>query len=282
MTYLVMECHPAYAVVLDEQGRFVRVPNLGYEVGQRLDDVVLFEAEVLPFGQRKPRRTRRGLVAALAAAACLCALAIGGFVVWQTPIGTVHISINPEVGIDVNHFDRVVGVEGENDDGVELIEGFSYYGRTIDEVSDDLAQRARDQGYLVPGGIIRVAVESDDEEWRIATEDRLIVELEVHLEQPVDPEVEDVDDASASPEGEVSPGRPNADPSASVVEEPAPETPQAPSTPVVDDDDDWDEPDDDDDDWDEPDDDDDDSDDEDDDSDDDDDEEDDDSDDDDD
>ena len=29
MSYLVMECRPAYAVVLDEQGRFVRVPNLG-------------------------------------------------------------------------------------------------------------------------------------------------------------------------------------------------------------------------------------------------------------
>ena len=166
MSYLVMECRPAYAVVLDEQGRFVRVPNLGYEVGQRLDDVVMLEAEVLSFEQARPRRARRGLVAALAAAACLCALVIGGFAVWQTPIGTVHMSINPEVGIDVNHFDRVVGIEGENEDGEKLIKGFSYYGRPIDEVSDDLALRAKDQGYLVPGGTIKISVESDDEEWR--------------------------------------------------------------------------------------------------------------------
>ena len=30
MKYLVMECHPAYAVVLDEEGRFLKVSNLNY------------------------------------------------------------------------------------------------------------------------------------------------------------------------------------------------------------------------------------------------------------
>ena len=241
MSYLVMECRPAYAVVLDERGRFVRVPNLGYEVGQRLDDVVMLEAEVLSFEQARPRRARRGLVAALAAAACLCALVIGGFAVWQTPIGTVHMSINPEVGIDVNHFDRVVGIEGENEDGEKLVEGFSYYGRPIDEVSDDLALRAKDQGYFVPGGTIKISVESDDEEWRVATEDRLIVELEVHLEQPVAPEPEVVEaDPVEEPPEQVAP-------EAEAPEAPAP----APVQPAPSYDDDWDDDDDgDDDDWD--------------------------------
>lgn len=235
MSYLVMECHPAYAVVLDEQGRFVRVPNLGYEVGQRLDDVVTFDAAVLSFEQTRPRRARRGLAAVLAAAACLCALVIGGFAVWQTPIGTVHMSINPEVDIDVNHFDRVVGLEGDNEDGEKLVEGFPYYGRTIDEVSDDLAVRAKEQGYLVPGGTIQITVESDDEEWRIATEDRLIIELEVHLEQPVVPERETSEGDAATTSGETSLGQP-------VTEEAVP----APEQVVYDDDDDdWD-----DDDWD--------------------------------
>lgn len=236
MSYLVMECRPAYAVVLDEQGRFVRVPNLGYEVGQRLDDVVDFDASVLSFEQTKPRRARRGLAAALVAAACLCVLAIGGFAAWQTPIGTVHMSINPEVDIDVNHFDRVVGLEGDNEDGERLVEGFSYYGRTIDEVSDDLAVRAREQGYLVPGGTIQITVESDDEEWRIATEDRLIIELEVHLEQPVVPESDTGEDNAATPAVEVPSEQP-----VPVESDPAPEQ-------VVsdDDDDDWDDWDDDD------------------------------------
>lgn len=36
MNYLVMECHPGYAVVLDETGRFLKVANMRYEVGQRV------------------------------------------------------------------------------------------------------------------------------------------------------------------------------------------------------------------------------------------------------
>ncbi len=41
MRYLVMECGLSYAVVLDSKGRFYKVSNLGYEVGQTLEQVVL-------------------------------------------------------------------------------------------------------------------------------------------------------------------------------------------------------------------------------------------------
>ena len=191
MSYLIMECTASYAVALDEEGRFVKVPNLGYEVGQEVDDVVAFEgspfgeADVIPLEKRGARRTRGRRVALLAAAACLVVAAIAGAAVWQVPVGTVYMSINPEVSMKVNRLDRVVGLDGENGDGVDLIEGFAYYGRTIDEVSDDLADRAEERGYLDDGGKIELTVESDDEEWKTATEDRLIVELEVHLDHRV-------------------------------------------------------------------------------------------------
>ena len=35
MNYLVMEVHPAYAVVLDEEGRFLKAANLRYQVGEK-------------------------------------------------------------------------------------------------------------------------------------------------------------------------------------------------------------------------------------------------------
>ena len=41
MEYLVMECGLSYAVVMDQDGRILKVPNLGYTVGQPLEDVVL-------------------------------------------------------------------------------------------------------------------------------------------------------------------------------------------------------------------------------------------------
>ena len=40
MKYLVMEIHPAYAVVLDESGRFLKAANFHYQVGETVEDVV--------------------------------------------------------------------------------------------------------------------------------------------------------------------------------------------------------------------------------------------------
>lgn len=251
MSYLIMECARSYAVALDEEGRFVKVPNLGYEVGQRVEDVVVLdgpEAEVLEFSAR--RRGRGRLVAGVAAALLACAVLAGGVVVWRTPVGTVRMRINPEVSMEVNRLDRVVGLSGDNADGDALVEGFSYYGRTVDEVSDDLATRAEEQGYLDDGGTIEVTVESDDEDWKVATEDRLVVELEVHLEHRMivvgpgeldagekDDDAARGDDADAGDEdddAELAPPAPGQDSS------PAP----APA-PTGDRDDDWDDADDD-------------------------------------
>ena len=64
MTYLVMECHPAYAVVLDQAGRVIKkVANMGYEVGQKVDYVI--EQQHRP--ALLPMR-----VVSMVAAACLC------------------------------------------------------------------------------------------------------------------------------------------------------------------------------------------------------------------
>ena len=40
MKYLIMECHMAYAVVLDEDGRFLKAANMDYEVGQTVDTIM--------------------------------------------------------------------------------------------------------------------------------------------------------------------------------------------------------------------------------------------------
>lgn len=261
MSYLIMECADSYAVALDEEGRFVKVPNLGYEVGQRVDDVIVFDddadgAEVIPFKASAQRRSRGRVAAVIAAAACLCALFVGGFALWQTPVGTVRMSINPDVSMEVNRLDRVVSLTGDNADGVELADGFSYYGRTVDEVSDDLATRAEGMGFLTEGGTIELTVESDDEEWRVATEDRLVVELEVHLDNRVNVTgsasagEKDADDGAITVDQdivvEIAPPVTTAEPEKTRPEATQPEAstpvPSAPSSPTTtyDDDDDWD------------------------------------------
>lgn len=176
MSYLVMECHPAYAVVLDSQGRFLKAANLGYAVGQELD-------EVIPLERPRPR-WKKQLSAWGALAACLCLMVVGG---WQLlhPLGTVQMQINPDVIMWVNRLSYVVKLEGRNQDGQALADGVSIWGKKVDVLSDELAQRAIEMGYLTQDGQISLTVESGDQAWKTATEELLVLELEVHLPQTV-------------------------------------------------------------------------------------------------
>lgn len=179
MEYLVMECALSYAVVLDSEGRFLKVPNLGYEVGQVLEHVVIQD---LPSTQHTylKRFTQWA-----AMAACLCLIVLGGFGFWQSPVGTVRMQINPDIQMSVNRFDRVVKINGLNEDGNELIKGYHSYGKATKVVSDELADRAMEKGYLSDGGQITLTVESKRENWKTATEEMLLLELDVHLDHRI-------------------------------------------------------------------------------------------------
>ena len=52
MNYMVLECHPGYAVVMDEDGKFLKVANRHYTVGQTLTEVVQMQ---IP-GERKRQK----------------------------------------------------------------------------------------------------------------------------------------------------------------------------------------------------------------------------------
>lgn len=64
MKYLVMECGLSYAVVLDEQGRFLKAANLNYCVGQELEQVVLLKS-------RRKAKPLQKILSLTAVAACL-------------------------------------------------------------------------------------------------------------------------------------------------------------------------------------------------------------------
>ena len=40
MKYLVLETHPAYAILLDQTGRFVKAANRHYQVGETVQNVL--------------------------------------------------------------------------------------------------------------------------------------------------------------------------------------------------------------------------------------------------
>ncbi len=183
MNYLVMECRRAYAVVLCSDGRFLKVANRNYEVGQTVTEVLEF---------REPRASiltlNRKTGNVLTAAACVCLMLFGAWQLLLSPFGTVRITINPDVQFTVNRLERVVKLEGLNEDGRDLIQGVSYLGKTTEQLADELADRAVDMGYLRTDGTITVTV-SGREGWRIETEGRLRKELDVHFSGAIEIEV---------------------------------------------------------------------------------------------
>ncbi|MBQ8238267.1 MAG: hypothetical protein IJZ39_09000 [Oscillospiraceae bacterium] len=178
MNYLVMECHPGYAVVLSDDGRFLKVANMRYEVGQTVTNVMEM---CLPQSQEVPVKTnnRRWISTLAAMAACLVLVFSGLF--WQNmPYASVYLTINPEVRIDVNRSDVVVGVEGMNADGMDLLEGYDHRKKDLDTVMDELVDLAIDMGYLHEGGKITLSLDAD-EDWIVSHGEHLNQHLNEHL-----------------------------------------------------------------------------------------------------
>lgn len=179
MSYLVMECGLSYAVVLDEAGRFLKAANLGYQVGQTLDHVLLLE-------EKKQPTLRQRMVPLAAVAACLCLMLLVSVEFFFLPVGSVRMQINPEVRMEVNRVNQVIGLEGLNQDGNHLIDGYGYRWKSVEEVSDDMADRAMEMGFLTDGGSIGLTAESDDDDWNANTVHAILAELENHLGSKVE------------------------------------------------------------------------------------------------
>ena len=172
MTYLVMECHPGYAVVLDQTGRFLKVANLNYQVGETVSFVIECTAEEEPVTIHSLRR-RRILLSAASLAASFFLAVLGTWHICLTPYGAVRIQINPDLKLTVNRLDYVISADGLNDDGLRLLDGYRFRGQNME------------MGYLKEGGQILLTLESSHENWIAKTEDRLLTELENHLNDTV-------------------------------------------------------------------------------------------------
>jgi len=175
MKYLVMECHLSYAVVLDEEGRFLKAANRQYRVGQTVTEIIEMEAPP------PAKNGKRWIYSLTALAACLMVMVTAVFQVAQAPFASVYMSINPEVRIDVNRRDVVVGLEGVNADGQALTQGYDFRKKDLDLVMDELVDRAIDMGYLHEGGQIALTLDADSQEWVVTHSETLSAHLSQHL-----------------------------------------------------------------------------------------------------
>ena len=216
-----MEVHPAYAVVLDEEGRFLKAANLRYQVGDTVRDIVEL---------RHPREKRPALWKPLSGvaglAACLCIVFFGYYQPNFVPYGALRIQINPDVELTLSRTDRVLELEGLNEDGQSLIAGYEYSGKDREDVTEELVERAIDMGYLSGGETVSITVTSADADWQAREEQAAREDLEERYGETIviqigptdeEPPATEVVIPVASPEPEPTPEPPPEQPDPSVV-----------------------------------------------------------------
>ena len=180
MSYLVMETHPAYAVLLDEEGRFLKAANLRYQVGDTVQDIV----ELQPPKAKSPA-VWKPLSGLAGLAACVCLVFFGYYQPNYTAYGTLRIQINPDVEITVSRTDRVLGLDGLNEDGEALIAGYAYQGKDRETAAGELVERAIDMGYLSDGETVSITVTSADADWKAREEQEAREDLEERYGQTI-------------------------------------------------------------------------------------------------
>lgn len=161
MKYIVMECHTGFAVLLDENGRFVKAANLRYCVGDTVTDPVLMN------DNRIAGRRRRNIWPQVAGALAACLTLILAILLYQyftAPVSTVVLRINPAVQMDLNRGGKVVVLEGLNDDGTALLQGYESRGKDLLTVSTELIGRAIEHDYIADGDKITFSIDAVDEE----------------------------------------------------------------------------------------------------------------------
>lgn len=103
----------------------------------------------------------RGLAAA---AACLAIMFLaGGAGLFLTPTAFISIDINPSLELGINRFDRVISVEGYNQDGEELAEALDIRFMDYNSALEQLLSDQTVEDYLSQDAVMSVTVASDDE-----------------------------------------------------------------------------------------------------------------------
>ena len=178
MKYMVMECHPGYAVVLDENGKFIKAANMHYEIGQIVTEIVEMDSH-----EDKTLRSNklRWIYSAALIAACFLLVLIPFLFMSDTAVASVYMAINPEVCLDVNKNDVVIRLKSVNADGKTLIKNYDYKNKKLDVVLEELVDLAIEKEFLSEGGKIKLSIETDDEQWADSYGNFLNSRIKEHL-----------------------------------------------------------------------------------------------------
>lgn len=160
MKYIVMECHEAYAVLMDEESSFVHAANMHYKVGQTVTDPVIMGSERVQSGRKNIVMTRIA-----AAAACAVLVGAGGVHYYAQnykPHSTIMISSDAEISMTVNKRGKVISLKSNNKKGKEILIDYNGKGKDKATVANELLELEMSKGMISNGDTVELYISTQD------------------------------------------------------------------------------------------------------------------------
>lgn len=120
-------------------------------------------AAVARRARQRLQKPARPLGLALATAACAAAVVLGGRWLYFTPTAHISIDINPSLELGVNRFDRVISVEGWNDDGTALAESVDVTNLSYTDAVEVILSTDTIETLLAQDAVVEIGVIGDEE-----------------------------------------------------------------------------------------------------------------------
>ncbi|MBR6580572.1 MAG: hypothetical protein IKK66_04670 [Ruminococcus sp.] len=175
MKYVVMQCCKGYAVLMDEESKFVFAANQGFEVGQIIINPVIMTND------RNDNRNITAVIKVIAAAAACVAIITGmGYSYYAQNLKTysvVTITSDSAISMELNKTGKVIRLTSDTDYGKEIIEKTDIKGMDKLTAANEILQTEISDGHISNGDTVDVYVSGSD----TAKTDSLRTELENEL-----------------------------------------------------------------------------------------------------
>jgi len=149
MKAVVLKTNGKDAVLLQEDGQFMLTKNHDYRIGE----VLIMKKRPLP----------KRVFALAATAAMLVLILAAGIFAYVTPAYYVSLDVNPSLVLEVNIFERLIGMEAMNEDAESILAGLDWKNKNADEVLALAIRKIEQEGYFNAGGNILITVAGKSE-----------------------------------------------------------------------------------------------------------------------
>lgn len=144
---IVMEVSGKHLIVMTPSGVFERIPRMdrSCDVGEEI---------VYTPGITRSRRPAFALLSGFVAAVMLVMILFTGLTSVFTDksvVAYISIDINPSIELGIDKNKRVREMKGLNDKGLEIARSVSYKGRSMDDVTDKILQKAEEMKVFAEG-----------------------------------------------------------------------------------------------------------------------------------